>query len=141
MILLDTDHRSVLPFSEYVRSVQLRERLQAAPDTRVATTIISYEEVMRGWLAEIHRQRDVHRQLPAYERLQKMVAFFKLWDIVPFDERAADECKRLQQQRVRIGTMDLKIAAIARVHDAQLLSANLRDFREVPGLKVESWLE
>jgi tRNA(fMet)-specific endonuclease VapC len=36
--------------------------------------------------------------------------------------------------------MDLKIAAIALVHDALLLSANLRDFRKVPGLRVESWL-
>lgn len=35
---------------------------------------------------------------------------------------------------MRIGTMDLKIACIALVHDALLLSANL------PGLEVENWL-
>ncbi len=38
-------------------------------------------------------------------------------------------------------TQDLKIAAIITVHDALLLSANLRDFRQVRGLPVESWLE
>jgi tRNA(fMet)-specific endonuclease VapC len=37
--------------------------------------------------------------------------------------------------------MDMKIAAIALASDAVLLSANLRDFRQVPGLKVENWLE
>ena len=37
--------------------------------------------------------------------------------------------------------MDLKIAAIALVNDALLLSGNLRDFRQVPGLRVENWLE
>ena len=42
-------------------------------------------------------------------------------------------------QRVRIGTMDLKIAAIVLAHDATLLSRNLSDFRKVPGLKVEDW--
>jgi hypothetical protein len=35
---------------------------------------------------------------------------------------------------------DLKIAAIALTHDSLLLSANLRDFEQVPGLQVEDWL-
>lgn len=37
--------------------------------------------------------------------------------------------------------MDLKIVAIALVQDALLLSSNLRDFRQVPGLRVEDWLQ
>jgi tRNA(fMet)-specific endonuclease VapC len=36
--------------------------------------------------------------------------------------------------------MDLKIAAIALIHDALLLSANLRDFQQVPGLCVANWI-
>jgi predicted nucleic acid-binding protein len=36
--------------------------------------------------------------------------------------------------------MDLKIASIALVRDATLLSANLRDFEQVPGLHVEDWI-
>jgi tRNA(fMet)-specific endonuclease VapC len=35
----------------------------------------------------------------------------------------------------------LKIAATALVHDALLLSANLRDFERVPGLRIENWLD
>jgi predicted nucleic acid-binding protein len=35
----------------------------------------------------------------------------------------------------------LKIACIAIAHDAVLLSRNLGDFRQVPGLKVENWLD
>jgi tRNA(fMet)-specific endonuclease VapC len=38
-------------------------------------------------------------------------------------------------------TMDLKIAAIALVNQVLFLSANLRDFEQVPGLRVENWLE
>lgn len=48
---------------------------------------------------------------------------------------------RLRKKRVRIDTQDLKIASIALVHDALLLTANLRDFQKVPGLRVENWLE
>ena len=37
-------------------------------------------------------------------------------------------------------TSDLKIASIAIVQGARLLSANIRDFEQVPGLSVEDWL-
>jgi len=47
---------------------------------------------------------------------------------------------RLRKERVRIGTLDLKISAIALVKGARLLSANLSDFEHVPGLHVENWL-
>lgn len=50
-----------------------------------------------------------------------------------------DEFERLQQQRIRIGTNDLRIASIAKANYAKLLSRNLRDFRLVPGLDVEDW--
>jgi tRNA(fMet)-specific endonuclease VapC len=35
--------------------------------------------------------------------------------------------------------MDLKIAAIVVSRDATLLSQNLADFRQDPGLQVEDW--
>lgn len=37
--------------------------------------------------------------------------------------------------------MDLKIASIALNHDALLLTANVRDFDQVPGLRTENWLQ
>ena len=97
------------------------------------------EEQMRGWLALIHRITDTQRQVAYYERLLGLVAFFAEWEVLPFDQRAAVTFARLRQQRVRIGTMDLKIAAIALGHNALVLSGNLRDFQQVPGLDVEDW--
>jgi hypothetical protein len=35
--------------------------------------------------------------------------------------------------------MDLKIASIALVRNVLVLSANLRDFQQVPDLRVEDW--
>jgi tRNA(fMet)-specific endonuclease VapC len=98
------------------------------------------EEQTRGWLAAINRKRGVHDQIPYYARLAGLVNFYRRWRILPFDVRAASHFVSLRQS-LRIGTMDLKIASIAIANDAVLLSANLRDFELVPGLRVENGLD
>jgi tRNA(fMet)-specific endonuclease VapC len=140
MIVLDTSYVSLFQYPEDVRTNALRERLVASPDRDIVTTAITAEEQMRGWLSAIHAQRDVQRQVKYYERLVGLFRFFADWRILPFDNLAAAKFRSLRGQRVRIGTMDLKIASIVLVHDAILLSNNLRDFEQVPGLRVEDWL-
>lgn len=141
MILLDSDHVTVLRYVEDKNYELLRARMEASVDRRFATTVVSVEEQMRGWLARIHRLRLIHQQIAAYEQLANLFVFFNRWEIVRLDSRAADRFEQLRKQRIRIGTQDLKIASIALVNDALLLSANLRDFRQVPGLRVESWID
>lgn len=141
MILLDTDHVTVLAIPADSRHKVLRRRLSLAFDEVCGLTIVSVEEQLRGWLAEVNRHRDVRRQIPAYQRLSQLVKFLNNWLIVDLDDRSAAIFDDLRRQRLRIGTQDLKIASIALVQDALLLSANLRDFRQVPGLHVENWLE
>jgi tRNA(fMet)-specific endonuclease VapC len=140
MILLDTDHLSVLKYDEHPRSRALRERMYASEDPFFATTIISVEEQMRGWLAKIHAVKDAEKQVAWYGQLARLIEFLADWHVVAFDQQAAAEFKRLQRMRLRIGAFDLKIAAIARVHDTLLLSGNQRDFGRVPGLRVENWI-
>ena len=67
MIVLDTDHLSVLS-SAGPRSQRLKARLMSNSDSDIAITIISVEEQMRGWLAEIKRRSDVARQVMPYAR-------------------------------------------------------------------------
>jgi len=67
--------------------------------------------------------------------------FYRDWRIVPWEAKAVELFKRFRKQKIRIGTQDLKIAAIALANDTLLLSANLRDFQKVPGLRVENWLQ
>jgi tRNA(fMet)-specific endonuclease VapC len=45
----------------------------------------------------------------------------------------------LRALRIRVSTLDLRIASIARVRDLTVLTRNLRDFGRVPGLAVEDW--
>jgi tRNA(fMet)-specific endonuclease VapC len=140
MILLDTDHVNVLKYPEHPRFASLTTQLNTAADQDIATTVITVEEQMRGWLAWINHSDDVYRQVPAYQELLRLVVFFSRWHVMPFDEQAASEFQGLRAQRIRIGTMDRKIAVIALVHDALLLSANLRDFQQIPNLRVANWI-
>jgi tRNA(fMet)-specific endonuclease VapC len=139
VILLDTDHFSVFTDARDPRHRPLNLRMNNSAE-QVACTVVTVEETLRGWLALIHRLRDVKRQPPAYDRLVRLINVLSDWEIVPFDEPAASEFSSLRRQGVRIGTMDLKIASIALVKDALLVSANLRDFGLVPGLRCESWI-
>jgi len=140
MILLDTDHITVLFFREHSQHTQLAGRILTATGNEFRIPIVSAEEQMRGWLARIHRLRTFHDQVPAYGELADLFQFLRVWEVVRFDRQAADTAERLRKQKVRIGTNDLKIAAIALAQNALLLSANLRDCRKVPGLRVENCL-
>jgi tRNA(fMet)-specific endonuclease VapC len=107
----------------------------------VGVAIVTVEERMRGWLAVIAREKTALRQVVGYRELTRLFDFYQEFVIVPFDEAAAQEFEDLRGQRLRLGTMDRKIAATALAQKALLLSANLRDFEQVPGLRVENWLD
>jgi tRNA(fMet)-specific endonuclease VapC len=139
MIVLDTDHVVVLSAAG-PRGERLKARLKSSPDPDIAITIISVEEQMRGWLAEIRRRHEPIRQVEPYDRLNQLVAFWNLCRILPFDRAAASRFQLLRRQ-VRIGAQDLKIATVALVWNAKLLTGNTRDFERVPGLRIEDWLD
>ena len=139
MHILDTDLFSMTDRDETAEGQRLRLRLATLRADELATTILTFEEQMRGWLAWIKKASSLSQQIERYQRLKRMVVSYQNVIILDFDRLAAAEFERLQKQRIRIGTMDLKIAAIALAHDATLLSRNLKDFSKVPGLKVEDW--
>ena len=138
MILLDTDHISELE-QIGMAGERLFQRLSALPAGDIAVSIISYEEQTRGWLSYLARARSLEAQIEAYRRLQVQLENYCSLTVLAFDGRAVEEFTRLQKLPIRIGTMDMKIAAIALAHKATLLSRNLRDFSKVPDLRVEDW--
>lgn len=60
--------------------------------------------------------------------------------VLDFDAWAEAEYRRQRKSGVRIGTLDLRIASIVLVQNATLLTANAKDFSQVPGLRFEDWL-
>ena len=139
MILLDTDHFSVVLEARHVQHRKRVTKLSAVDET-IGIPIIAVEEQLRAWLAQVHRAKTVHEQVAPYDRLARLIAVLSEWETVRWSDQAADEFSRLRKARIRIGTQDLKIAALSIVSGALLLSANLRDFKHVPNLQVEDWL-
>ena len=138
MIILDTDVLSIVQRADGPEYDNLVDRLDSAGE-EVAVSIVSFEEQMRGWLAFIARAKTANQQIKGYARLHALLEDFSTRPILDFDQPSALEFERLKASRVRIGTMDLKIAAISLAHDALLLSRNLTDFRKVPMLRVDDW--
>lgn len=140
MIVLDTDAITFLEHRESAVSRQLRDRLTAlSSEHDVVATIITFEEQTRGWLSIFAQARDATSLVAAYDRLLRHLDVFKEIDVVPFTLSAEAIFRELRKQKFRIGTRDLRIAAIALSLNATLLTRNLRDFGSIPGLRTEDW--
>jgi len=141
VILLDTDHLTVLKYTDGEGYGRLHGRLLAAAPALIGTTIVNVEEQMRGWLAAIAKERTLLRQITAYRELTALFDFFAKLHIVSLSADAVDLFDGFRKSSIRIGTMDLKMACIARANNALFLTSNRRDFGKVPGLRFENWLE
>lgn len=139
MLILDTDHLTIIQRRSEPAYSSLRSRLKTYSEEDVCSTIINFEEQMRGWLSPVASAKDDDKEIKAYKDLRLSLSFFQDMRLLDYDEAAKIQFLSLKKSRIRIGTMDLKIAAIAISQNARLLSRNLKDFQKVPALMVEDW--
>ena len=139
MIILDTDHVSILQW-EGEAAERLRQRLTASTDPWLGTTAITLEEQTRAAISRLGQSKSTQSQVKYYSLLASLFRFFADWRVAAFDDQAATVFDELRKRKVNIGSSDLKIASIALVNDATVLTANSRDFERVPNLKIENWL-
>jgi len=118
---------------------QIRKYLQQFPFEQRAITIVTAEEQLRGWLNKVRRATDSDSLVFAYAKLHYTLSFFCEIKILPFDALAAAKFAGLKAQKIRIGTQDLRIAAIVLSVDGIVVTRNRRDFSKVPDLNIEDW--
>lgn len=110
-------------------------RLAELPAAEVAVCSVVEAELWHG--AEKYRVPQQRR-----DDLRELLAPH---DSLPFDSLCVPHYARirhhLEQQGQKIGGNDLMIAAIACAHDLTLATHNGAEFRRVPELRVEDWLE
>lgn len=109
-------------------------------ESEIATTIVSYEEQMRGWLAKAARVTEIEAQVRVYRKLEQALTLFSSMKMLSFDIEAATEFQRLRKAYPRLGTMDLKIESIAITQNSVVLTRNISDFGQIKELRSEDWL-
>jgi tRNA(fMet)-specific endonuclease VapC len=138
MWVLDTDSLSLLERG----SPKIQERLRQVNPDSVAISIVTAEEKMKGRLAAINSLSGIERidrLAIAYRALQSSIEDLQTLPILPFSELAKDRYRELLQQKIRVGSHDLRIAAIVLSVNGILVTRNRRDFERVPGLQMEDW--
>jgi tRNA(fMet)-specific endonuclease VapC len=133
--ILDTDHLTLLQHAH----PSVRQHVAALATSTMAVTIITAEEQLRGWLDAVRQHSASPRQLWAYKGLRDALLFLNQVEILPFDQAAYDRFGALRQQKIRIGSQDLRIAAITLAVGGILVTRNQRDFVKVPELTREDW--
>ena len=78
MILVDTDHLSVLTDPRHELQAGLVHKLEAAAEP-AGIPIVVVEEQLRGWLAQIRRVQSPRKQIGPYLRLAKLLDFLGDW--------------------------------------------------------------
>jgi tRNA(fMet)-specific endonuclease VapC len=134
--VLDTDHVTLFQYSHPA----IAERAKLIGGSNIFVTVVTLEEQLRGRLAGVSRAATKPEHLAiAYENLSKTQLYFCSVNLLKFDDAAHDLYQTFLRQRVRIGTQDLRIAAIALASQAVLVTRNWQDFGKVPDLELEDW--
>ena len=114
-------------------------RVRAVKPTELAISVVTVEEQLSGWYTQVRQAKDDQRLAWAYRRLAATVRSLAKVQIIDFDEPAIRRCAQLKKLKLKVRKMDLRIAATVLERDAILVTPNVRDFRQVPGLRIEDW--
>jgi tRNA(fMet)-specific endonuclease VapC len=139
VVILDTDAMSVWLDPRSALRGHLDRRLASVAADQRSTTVVCFQEQMRGWLAKLHRARTAEQIVREYANLLDALKGYSAFEVLPFDAAAQTRFDGFRRQKIRVATMDLRIACVALVNNATLLTRNVRDFRQVPGLAFEDW--
>ena len=130
MYLLDTNHCIYLINGKYP---EIARRLSRQKTGSVALSSITTSELWYGVENSIHREQN----------RAALAKFLLPLEVMPYDEDASQAYGTirvlLEKGGRGVGSMDLLIAAHALSLKAVLVTHNLREFRKVPGLKLEDW--
>ncbi len=139
MFLLDSDHLGLLQRQRGEAFERLEARIQRVSETELYIPIIAFHERMKGWSAYLAKTSTESEVIFAYGKFREILADFASVQLLDYSVSASAVYQQLIKQRIRVGTMDLRIAAIAIDAGFTLLSCNSVDFERIPGLKVEDW--
>src|SRR5262245_35891188 len=133
--LFDTDHLTLFDHGH----PQVHQRWSAQPVGAVGMSAVAVQEQMRGRLAALARYRSGPAHVSAYAALVASRCRFAQCTIVAYDDPREQQFQQLRAAGLRVGTLDLKIAAGALVNRLTVATRNRRDCGRIPGLALDDW--
>jgi len=94
---------------------------------------------LRGRLSYLAQAKDGPARMQRYGFLLQTVGLLCPLPRISFDQASETQFQHLLSLKLRIGTQDTKIAAIALANNLTLLTRNRRDIGRVPGLVLDDW--
>jgi tRNA(fMet)-specific endonuclease VapC len=137
--LLDTDHISFLQRRTGPEHLALVSRMARHARGDFGSSVVSFHEQALGAHTYVSRGRTTAEVVRGYSLMGEILRGFLAAPVVPFDTSAGTVFDSFRSQRVRLATMDLRIAAIAMSRGLTILTRNVADFGQVPGLQTEDW--
>lgn len=139
LYILDTDHLSLFD-RNHPFVVERLLSVEENPQNRLSTTVVTFEEQIRGRLAQVRKSAPNSESLVfAYKRLAKTFDLFQDLELIDYSIDADARFRQLRKAGIRIGTQDLRIASIALSNNGVLLTRNRQDFEKVLGLVFQDW--
>jgi tRNA(fMet)-specific endonuclease VapC len=137
--LLDTDHLSILQRQTGPEFAAILFHINQIPVADVGVSVISFHEQVLGCHTYLTRAKSTADLVHGYGMLQALLRLYLTAQVVSFDHAAEQEYDQIMGQKIRVGTMDLRIAAIALSRQLVVVTRNQSDFGRVPGLQTEDW--
>jgi tRNA(fMet)-specific endonuclease VapC len=133
--LFDTDHLTLYQH----RHPKLMPRMVVQPPDAVGVSAVTAEESLRGRLTSLSQAQNGPRRIARYRLFLESLELLSQFLLVPYDQTSEIQFQQLRTLRPRIGTQDLKIAAVALANSVVLLTCNRRDFGRIQGLRIDDW--
>lgn len=136
--ILDTNTVTLLQYENN----QIIQRIRAVANSSIFVTTITLEEQLKGRLAIINKcnsNKNLQGLASAHRNLKLTQNFFCSVNLLEFNQAACESYQKLRQQKINSGSQDLRIAAIALVNQAIVVTQNYKDFIKVPNLSIEDW--
>jgi tRNA(fMet)-specific endonuclease VapC len=115
------------------------ERLNIFTPQDIAITIVTATEQLRGRMNIINRADSSGKLVLAYAKLKDTLEDLNSLNVLAFSHDAGNIYAELVKQKIRVGTQDLRIAAIALSMNGIVVTRNRKDFEKVPNLRLENW--
>jgi tRNA(fMet)-specific endonuclease VapC len=139
MYILDTDHLGILQGRRDEDSKNILKRIAEVGDSNVYTTIVSFHEIVVGWTKYVKQSNSPQKIVAGYARLEQVLKDFTCAQVLPFSLAASEIFEDFKLRKVRVATMDLRIASIGICQQMTVITRNTVDYERIPGLSIQDW--